>query len=198
MRALANRTAPSIVEGGADFPEVAVAFTDMADEASTLRKMVNRYSGDLGLKEFTLGVIRDAGARSRAEMDQALAIGEWAQKNIFYVHEGRETFQRPATTLRLRAGDCDDFALLICSMLGTVGIKEKLCILKIGKGPAGPLAPPMRWAHIFAVAVCIQDGAPHRLTLDATLEEDQHPIREMANPIALVRARGDRCEPLFV
>ncbi len=104
MRALANRTAPSLA-GGADFAEVAVKFKDMSDEASTLRKMVQRYSGDLGLKEFTLGVIHDAGARSRRELDQALAIGEWVQKNIFYVHEGRETFQRPATTLRLRAGD---------------------------------------------------------------------------------------------
>jgi hypothetical protein len=86
------------------------------------------------------------------------------------------------------AGDCDDFALLICSMLGTIGIKEKLCILKING----------RWAHIFAVAVVKQDGEAHRLTLDATLELPAYPIRDLVNPIALVRARGDTCEPLFV
>jgi hypothetical protein len=48
------------------------------------------------------------------------------------------------------------------------------------------------------VAVPIQDGQPHRLTLDATLDVDQYPIRDLTNPIALVRARGDRVEPLFV
>jgi hypothetical protein len=73
-------------------------------------------------------------------------------------------------------------------MLGNIGIRNKLCILKING----------RWAHIFPVALVVQDGESHRLTLDATLDKDKYPIRDLANPIALVRARGDRCEPLFV
>jgi hypothetical protein len=193
VRILRARPANSL-SGDGTFPEVAVSFSDFGDEAHTLRHMVDIAAGDLGLKEFTLGVIRDAGAASRAEYDQALAIGEWVQRNIFYVHETREVFQRPQTTLRLMAGDCDDFAVLICSMLATVGIREKLCILKTGKGSGGP----MRYSHIFAVALPIQDGKPHRLTLDATLDADKYPIRDLVNPIALVKARGDRVEPLFV
>ncbi len=197
MRILRARPANSL-SGGDEFPEIAVSFNDFSDEAATLRHMVDMAAGDLALKEFTLGVIHDAGAASRAEYDQALAIGEWVQKNIFYVHETREVFQRPQTTLRLMAGDCDDFAVLICSMLATVGIREKLCILKVGKGTGDKAVGPMRYSHIFAVAIPVQDGKPHRLTLDATLDADKYPIRDLVNPIALVKARGDRVEPLFV
>lgn len=187
MKVLETRIVPDLAGDGPGWPEQSVSFRNLADEAAQLRRMVNRASGDLGLKAFTLRIIQDAGALSRAELDQALAIGEWVQENIYYVHEGRETFQRPATTLRLRAGDCDDFAVLISSMLGTIGIREKMCILKINGVPR----------HIFPVAVVNQDGETHRLTLDATLSLPDHPIRNLENPIALVRARGDRADPLF-
>lgn len=186
----------SRIEGTDHFAEVAVDYTNFGDEASTLRRMVNKAGGDLSLKQKTLDILREAGAASRAELDQALAIGEWVQKNIYYVHETRETFQRPETTLKLMAGDCDDFAVLICGMLSTIGIKEKLCILKTGKGP-GP-EPPMHYSHIFPVALVNQDGKMHRITLDATLDINKYPIRSLTNPIALVKARGDRVEPLFV
>ena len=197
MRVLQKISNPSL-DGGKPFAEAAVAFRDFGEEAKFLRKMVNTSGGDLALKEWTLGVVRDAGALSRHEVDQALAIGEWVQKNIYYVHETRETFQRPTTTLRLGAGDCDDHALLICSALACIGVKEKLCILKTGKGRGALAVGPMRYSHIFSVAIPVQDGQPHRLTLDSTLDVDQYPIRDMVNPIALVIARGDRAEPLFV
>lgn len=192
MRILRARS--ESLDGADRFAEVAVVFRNFGDEASALRRMVNHASGDLSLKQKALEIIRDAGAHSRAEEDQALAIGEWVQKNVYYVHETRETFQRPETTLRLMAGDCDDFAILICGMLATIGIREKLCILKTGKGALGP----MGYSHIFAIALVNQDGKTHRLTLDATLDAGKYPIRSLANPIAIVKARGDRVEPMFV
>jgi len=187
MKTLHTQQSRSLL-GGLPWTSSAVTFRNFGDEAAALRKMVDHCSADLALKEFTLNVLHKAGAGSRQELDQALAIGEWAQQNIYYVHEGRETFQRPETTLRLRAGDCDDFTILIASMLGTIGIRNKLCILKI-EG---------RWAHIFPVAVVVQGGESHRLTLDATLDKDRYPIRDLVNPIAIIKARGQRVEPLFV
>jgi hypothetical protein len=189
MRKLAEHSAPSlVVDGRPGFSQVAVKFRNFAEEAALLRKMVNHFSGDLALKEFTLKVLRDAGAEPKHELDQALAIGEWAQQNLYYVHEARETFWNPRITLRMMAGDCDKFTVLICSMLGTIGIREKMAILQING----------RWAHIFPVAVVVQDGEAHRLTLDATLDADRYPIRALTNPIKLVRDRGDTCQPLFV
>jgi hypothetical protein len=188
MRTLTTRTVASLSGAGGGYKETQVKFRNFAEEAAYLRKMVDLYSTDLGLKEFALGIVRDAGVASRDEYEQAIAIGEWAQKNLYYVHEARELFQNPRITLKMRAGDCDKFAVLICSLLGSLGIKEKLCIVNING----------RWAHIFSVALVVQDHELHRLTLDATLDAAKYPIRSLTNPIAMVRARGDRCEPLFV
>lgn len=187
MKTTAQHNTRSLISG-LPFLSTSVKFRNFADEAAELRKMVSRYTGDLALKEFALKIIRDAGVAPKQEADQALAIAEWVQENIYYVHEGRETFQKPATTLRLRAGDCDDFTLLIASMLGTIGIRNKLCVLKING----------RWAHIFPVAIVVQNRETHRLTLDATLDKEEYPIRDLVNPIQLVRDRGQRCETLFV
>jgi Transglutaminase-like superfamily len=187
MRTVNTRYVPHL-DGTASYRESEVKFRNFAEEATFLRKLVDRFSTDLALKELALRIVRDAGAEARDEFDQALAVGEWAQQNIYYVHEARETFQDPHITLKMMAGDCDKFAVLECALLGTLGIKNKLCILKING----------RWAHIFAVALVVQDGQLHRLTLDGTLDKDRYPIANLVNPIALVRARGDRCEPLFV
>jgi hypothetical protein len=188
MRALNTRTVSSLTGKGGSIKLTQVVFRNFEEEAGYLRKMVNLYSTDLALKEKALQIVRDAGVAARDEYGQALAIGTWVQENIYYVHEARETFQNPAITLRMAAGDCDKQAVLICSMLGTLGIKEKLCILKING----------RWAHIFAVALVVQNGELHRLTLDSTLDAEKYPISSLTNPIAIVRARGQRCEPLFV
>lgn len=181
---------------GVGLTEAKLRFANFAEEAAFLRKMVDQYSGDVRLRELTLSVIFPA-CRPKDEPAQAIAIGKYVQDRTMYVHEGAETFQRPQTTLRLRAGDCDDYSLLIASMLGTVGIRNKLCILKLNG----------RWAHIFPVALVMDGGKLHRLTLDGTLvkradeppfEPIDDPISEMVNPIAICRARGDRVETLFV
>jgi transglutaminase superfamily protein len=188
MRTLSIRKVESLIPGLAGYTLRDVRFKNMGEEAAYLRRLVDQFSSDLALKEFALKIVRDAGAAARAEVDQALAIGSWVQRNIYYVHETRETFQSPHITLRMKAGDCDKHAVLICAMLGTIGIRNKLCILKING----------HWAHIFAVAICAQDGEAHRLTLDSTLDQDRYPIDSFTNPIALAKSRGDRVEPLIV
>ena len=176
MRALQLHKSPSLITGK-DFTTVGLAFRNFGEQSRYLRAEVERQSANMALRELTLSIIFPACA-PRDEYSQALAIGSWVQEKIRYVHEGRETFQRPETTLRLKAGDCDDHTLLIASMLGTVGIKNRLCIVKIRN----------RWAHIFPVAIVLVRGeGHHRLTLDSTLDE---PIEDLVNPIQKLRSQG--------
>jgi len=181
---------------GASLSQARLKFKNFDEEATYLRRIVTQYTGDAALREITLGVVFPQ-CRPKDEPAQALAIGKWAQDRTYYVHEGSELFQTPLTTIRLKAGDCDDYAILIASMLGCVGIRNKLCILKING----------RWAHIFPVALVNDAGKLHRLTLDGTLlqrsntgthEPIDDPISDLINPIALVKARGDQCEAFFV
>jgi hypothetical protein len=195
MRTVEAFQRPSLLTG-ASLGQAKLKFKDFGEEAAYLRRIVGEYTGNVALREVTLSVIFPR-CRPKDEPAQALAIGKWVQDRTFYVHEGTELFQTPLTTIRLKAGDCDDYAILIASMLGCVGIKNKLCILKING----------RWAHIFCVALVNDGGHLHRLTLDGTLlrrsdggghEPIDDPISELVNPIALVKARGDLVQPFFV
>lgn len=154
--------------------------------AGFLRKKINAHGDSMAVRELALKIVFPA-CDKREEDCQALQIGQWVQDNITYVHEGRERFQSPETTLRTRAGDCDDMTILVDACLRSIGIKNKACILKIDG----------RWAHIFPVAfVKIRGEIPlHRMTLDATLDQ---PIAELTNPIALSREAGHVVQAIFV
>jgi hypothetical protein len=195
MKVLEKFSRASVLDGKM-LSQARIQFHNFDEEARFLRSVVTEFTGNVALREVTVGVIFPK-CRPKDEYAQAIAIGQWVQDRTYYVHEGSELFQTPLTTIRLRAGDCDDYALCIASMLGCVGIANKLCILKING----------RWAHIFPVAIVNTDDGPHRLTLDGTLlhrsdtgrhEPIDDPIGDLINPIALVKARGDKCEAFFV
>lgn len=174
---------------GSQFPVASLGFRNIKDEAAFLRRLVDGATKSLPLKEQALAIVRDCGVPSRDEEGQAIAIGRWVQENIYYVHEGIEFFQKPSTTLRLRAGDCDDFTVLICSMLATLGIPSKLVLMKING----------KWAHIFPVAIVRLAGTGfHRIPLDATLRKEKYPIDKLQSPVTMAQKRGDKVELLEV
>lgn len=185
MRVVRAGKQESVMGDGVEIASASVRFRNFAEEAHFLRKRANEFGRNLPLRELALKIIFP-NCESRDESCQALAIGTWVQENIKYVHEATELFQSPMTTLRLKAGDCDDHATLINSLLTTVGIKNKFCILNI-RG---------QWAHIYAVALVKVPGEGlHRMTLDSTLDER---INELVNPIAKLKERGVTAKAIFV
>jgi hypothetical protein len=76
-------------------------------------------------------------------------------------HEQREALVHPPVMLRLKRpeGDCDDFTLLICTLLKVLGVPFEIVTIS-----ADPHEPD-RWSHVYAVAV-VEDG--ERLPLDAS------------------------------
>lgn len=170
--------------GGTPNTYAELRFKRFSEMAKWLRTLVNSYPVMEEVRELTLKIIFPA-TEARDKVEQALTIGSWVQDHIHYVHEGRENFQRPKTTLRLEAGDCDDMTILIAAMLQSVGIQNKMCIVRING----------RWAHIFPIALIPDKGRLHRLTLDATLSD---PVRNMVNPLTKATAQGAKVECIFV
>ena len=119
-----------------------VKFRDFNESAQFLRKMADSYAKNRMIRELALDIIT-RNCESRDKSCQAIAIAEYVQREIYYVHEGFETYQTPETTLTTKAGDCDDFSVLQCSLMTSVGIKNSMCIMSINH----------RWAHIFALAL---------------------------------------------
>jgi len=63
-------------------------------------------------------------------------IRNWVADNIDYVSDekrwGGDYWQTPRETLQLRTGDCEDFAVLLCSLLRAYGIDAERVYVAIG------------------------------------------------------------------
>lgn len=173
-------------------PTFSVQFRDLDEELRYLRRMISgpqvtvtdrlgvpRVIGDYRshpqIRELALDIIRGAGVREREKKAQAIAIGQWIQDHIYYVHELPERFQTPIETLRLMAGDCDDQAQLCGSLLETIGIPSQLVCMWVDGV----------WKHIFCAAV-MQNGA--LLPLDSTMKD--YPVDSVTNPVMWAQQRG--------
>jgi hypothetical protein len=57
-------------------------------------------------------------------------VNAWVAKSIHYVPDPNfELVQKPEETLRLRAGDCDDVAVLMASMYNALGLRTKFALI---------------------------------------------------------------------
>ena len=165
---------------GKDDTVAAVKFSDYKDVAAFLRKMISQYRGNPTIREQALNIIK-GNAEQKDKTAQALAIGEWAQSNLYYVHELPERFNTPLKTLESMAGDCDDFTTIIGALLESVGIRSQFVIMNIDG----------QWRHIFPRAVIEpSNGNSGRVVpLDATLD---YPVRELTDPVQYMTDLGHK------
>jgi hypothetical protein len=83
---------------------------------------------------------------------KAQAIFSWIQQNTRFIADmvgplgGIETLRSADEILRVRAGDCDDFSILIPALLGTIGIRSRLVTI------AHHADEPQEFSHIYPEA----------------------------------------------
>lgn len=63
-------------------------------------------------------------------------IRDWVATNIDYISDekrwGKDYWQTPAETLSYRTGDCEDFSILLCTLLRTYGIDAESVYVALG------------------------------------------------------------------
>lgn len=94
-------------------------------------RQVALYRGrDPRIATLCVNIFRKAGIKPRDYKGQADALLRWVQepKNIYYVNEPGERLQDPLYTLKVKYGDCDDLAILLCSMFESCRLSWKLVI----------------------------------------------------------------------
>ncbi len=172
-------------EGG---PAWSVDFKDIDEELRYLRRIVANYRGNPVTRNQAIAIITAAGAPQRDKKAQAVAIGQWVQDNVYYVHELPERFQLPGETLRLKAGDCDDVTVLVDSLIESIGIPSALVCMRIDGA----------WSHIFPAAwitpaaggaIALASKQPALLPLDPTMRV---PVTDMQSPIRWAEERGKK------
>lgn len=120
----------------------------IAGTRATLRTMadlIRRARLDIAVRSLAVMIV--AGLPHKAYAEQAGAICRWVQQNIQFVRDirGVETLTPPAYLIEVRAGDCDDQAMLVAALAESIGLPSRL----VAGGPRNNYAVHV-WAEIYA------------------------------------------------
>ncbi len=112
----------------------------------TLRVMarVTRHARKtLPVRQLAMRIVRGVGGHKNFK-GQVSALHSWVKNNIQFVRDihGVETIQTPEKTLEFAQGDCDDQAVLLASLLMSVGFPARFVAVKMN--PFGP------FVHVYA------------------------------------------------
>jgi hypothetical protein len=135
--------------------------------AGTLRtvahaiNLIRAGAKDFRVRQTAIGILRRQGVRPKDYLGEIKALFEWVQQHIRYTRDPFrvEVLHSPRRMLQLRAGDCDDMAIVLGAMLEAVGHSVRLVLT--GTDPHAP----DRFTHIYVEARCRGRWVP----LDATM-----------------------------
>ena len=105
----------------------------VAQTIRAMRRLIDQGKKDPKVHEAAALIIRSSSVPAYDWGGEVRAIYNWVLHNIRFTRDvqGKETLHAAPEILRLGIGDCDDFTILICSLLGTIG--HKCRILTISK-----------------------------------------------------------------
>ena len=173
-RSSSSTTRPRLVKTKRGGPRVRYTShkNGMKHIRSTIRKMadlIQKGSTDYEIRGLAVRITHHV--PSKQPTLEMAALYKWVRDNIRYRFDpvSMEWLQSPNRTLRERAGDCDDIAVLLGALAESIGYKTRL--LTVGPEKERP-------KHI-AIQVRIP---PHWITLDPVLEPPGKSTRPSDRP----------------
>lgn len=120
----------------------------VAQTLDIMRGLVHRGSRELEVRAAAIEAIRASGVRPHDHEGETRALFRFVRDRIHFVNDvaGVETLQGPRATLSIGAGDCDDKATLLASLLGAVGIPSSFRVVAANRRSPG------RFSHVYVVA----------------------------------------------
>lgn len=148
------------------------------DTIAVMKKMAREYSRNDLVKRLATNILHHRNIPSHHYLQEAAAIGDFVRTHVRYVKDpvGTESLQAPDMMIKMMTevgysmGDCDDMALLIATLLMSVGIQPYFRAIKYSdKSPS--------FNHIYVVvyenniADTTSPGPIKRLVLDAIVKD---------------------------
>ena len=124
-----------------------------------------------------------SGVLQRDYASEYAAVLNWVRMNVRYVRDPVtiEQVKTPKATMETRAGDCDDMAVLIASLVGHLGGRSRFSAGAFVRGPTGRPMLAHVWAEAFdpvSGAWIVLDPVPGRRVhqmLGGTIKRIFHP-----------------------
>jgi len=131
---MSKKAAASSPQGGAADPIISnrQKYPGIENVLEIASKLVTKYTGRDDIRELALKITRGIRKNSNTGLPDlrntgqvAEALYRWMTRNINYVRDpwNIERIQSPDVTLRQKAGDCDDHAILSAALLQSLGIQ---------------------------------------------------------------------------
>jgi hypothetical protein len=117
-----------------------------AGTETTIQKMwqlIDAGMADQNVNRTAMLIVRGVPQFNR--LAEAQAVYRWVRANLRFTSDirGKETLRSPAEILQVKGGDCDDYVILTCALLGTIG--HKMRIVTVASHPADPTA----FTHVY-------------------------------------------------
>jgi len=130
-----------------------------------IKALIRAGAKDFYVRQKAIDILLERGVRPKDYLGEIKALFEWVQHNVRYTKDTFrvEVLHSARRMLELRAGDCDDMAILLGSMLEAIGHPVRLVVV----GP-DPLRPRL-FTHIYLEAYV----RGRWIALDATMP---HPM----------------------
>jgi hypothetical protein len=112
--------------------------------STTIRVMQHLVLGPEGVRSPEVRIAAIEAARgSQRGMSEIESVFSWVKNNIEFRGENAEFLQTPKVTLQLKAGDCDDHAVLTAALLRSLGFT-----VRFNTVAAVPSAPS-QFSHVY-------------------------------------------------
>ena len=97
-----------------------------------MSRFVRQYKKTVPMRELALSIVDRVGGDKNFS-GEVRAVHEYVRKNIRYRRDvnGVETLSTPIKTLEYRAGDCDDQAVLVATLLEAIGHPTRFVAIKL-------------------------------------------------------------------
>jgi len=96
-----------------------------------IHQMVQHGKRDRKVREVAFTVLKQENVKAKDHVNEIRALQKWVQQNIRYTFDihGVETLHTPRRILIDRVGDCDDSAMLLSSLLSSIGYETGVMLV---------------------------------------------------------------------
>jgi hypothetical protein len=139
-----------------------------------IKKLAHANKGQPPVRRMAEDIIMHYQVRDHFYLDEARAIGDFVKQNIRYIKDpdGIEMLRCPMMMINeirtkgASLGDCDDMALLVCTLLLSIGIRPQLKVVKYSEQSKS-------FNHIYVIVEESNHfSRPEQLVIDAIIKHE--------------------------
>jgi predicted transglutaminase-like cysteine proteinase len=117
----------------------------IAQTVMTMQQLIDSGARNPDVRAQAVDIVRQAGVVPRDSRGEVNAIFAWVKHNFRFTKDpaGKETLGTPQYLMKLKAGDCDDYVVMLGALLTALGYPVR--IVTIAADPH----EPKRFSHVY-------------------------------------------------